>query len=305
MTQPFEIVMPFWGSFDYLREAVQSVQAQSDPDWRLLVFDDHYPDTEPGQWVQALADPRVRYERASANHGVGGAFRVSAQSMSAPFGIIMGCDDVLLPGFVERARLLTAAYRKASVIQPGVVVINDIGEPHLPWADRLKRAIMPRSPRPTVIAGEALATSLLAGNWAYFPSLIWNADALRRYPFDDMATIVPDLKLLLDIAADGGQLVIDDEPVFLYRRHRGSVSSEGAAQGWRFDEERKLFAAEHARFRAKGWNRAARAAALHWTSRLHALSVVPSALRAGALRGALGLIRHALGVLPRSSSSEA
>ena len=41
-------------------------------------------------------------------------------------------------------------------------------------ADRVKRHVYaPRGPGETVLYGEPLATSLLRGNWLYFPSLAW------------------------------------------------------------------------------------------------------------------------------------
>ncbi len=68
---------------------------------------------------------------------------------------------------------------------------------------------------------------------------------------------------------------------FQYRRHEASVSSVGAAQATRFVEERNYFMDVADRMRAQGWDRAARAAHNHVSSRLHALTMLPGALRGG------------------------
>jgi glycosyltransferase involved in cell wall biosynthesis len=302
--EPFDIVIPYWGSFDYLRGAVESVLAQTDPGWRLTVIDDAYPDRAPGEWVQSIDDPRIVYERNDKNLGVGGTFRLAAQRMSSSFGAIVGCDDLLMPEYVARVRYLTSLHRDVSVLQPGVRVIDEAGSVYRPLVDRMKRAIMPRAAPRKLLRGERLAASLLQGNWAYFPSLVWNADALHLYPFDAEATIVPDLQLLLDVVSGGGALLIDDQEVFLYRRHAHSVSSAGASQGWRFEEERAFFIRQRDRFHAQGWRRAARAAASHWTSRFHAATLVPAAMRTRDTGLVQSLLAHAFAPLPRRRKAD-
>lgn len=292
MPEPFHILLPFWGRFDHFRIAVESVLAQTDGDWRLTVIDDAYPDTAPGEWLVGLGDPRIEYRRNTENRGVGATFRLCGELMRGRFGSIMGCDDRLLPDYVAHVRELIAAHPLAAVIQPGVEVIDGNGAVAVPLVDRVKRAVMPRGASPRLVSGEPLAASLLQGNWAYFPSLVWNVNVLNRFPFDADATIVPDLQLLLDIVAAGEAMVIDDRRVFQYRRHRDSVSSAGAARGWRFEEERSFFNKQRSRFEILGWKRAARAARMHWTSRLHAATRVPRALVQVDRRSAGQLIRH-------------
>ena len=66
--------------------------------------------------------------------------------------------------------------------------------------------------------------------------------------------------------------MVDPTLAFLYRRHSGSDSSVKALDGRRFDEERALFTAEAQEFTRRGWDRAARAARRHLTSRTNALT---------------------------------
>src|SRR4051794_2428172 len=72
-----DIMMPFYGDPQLFRDAVASVMAQTDADWRLVVIDDVYPDTRPGEWLQSLGDPRIRYLRNETNLGVSGNFSKS------------------------------------------------------------------------------------------------------------------------------------------------------------------------------------------------------------------------------------
>jgi glycosyltransferase involved in cell wall biosynthesis len=290
-----DIMMPFYGRFDHLREAVQSVLAQNDPDWRLVVVDDVYPDPAPGEWVAAIDDPRVHYRRNAVNLGVGGNFRECVRLIDNERAVLMGCDDRMHPGYVARVGELAGRHPDVSIIQPGVDVIDAEGAVHRPLADRVKDLLRFRATGPRIYAGERLATSLLRGNWAYFPSVAWRSEELRRFGFREGFEVVQDLALMIDIIEAGGSMLVDDEVCFSYRRHGTSVSAVTGPDGAKFAEERALFDEAADRMRALGWNRAARAARRHLTSRLNALSELPSALRAHDPIGRRALLRHVFG----------
>ena len=96
--------------------------------------------------------------------------------------MFLGCDDLLLPDFVATVRAAHERFPDAAIIQPGVRVIDDEGRPTDTLADRVKRAIRPRAAEPTVFGGEPLVTSLLHGDWLYWPSLVFRTDAVRGPP---------------------------------------------------------------------------------------------------------------------------
>jgi len=93
----------------------------------------------------------------------------------------------------------------------------------------------------------------------------------------------------------GEQMVIDSTVCFHYRRHLGSVSSKMALDGDRFTEERRLFNGAAERMKARGWKRAERAARMHSASRLHALTLLPTAMKGGQTDVAKALAKHAFG----------
>ena len=287
-------MMPFYGSFDHFRVAVESVLAQSDPDWRLTIIDDVYPDLAPGEWAKAIDDDRVTYLRNDVNLRPSRNYNKAVGLAQSDFVVLMGCDDIMLPGYVARVHELIAAFPSASVIQPGVSVVDENGAPSLPLADRVKGWYRPAGRGARAYSGEMLATSLLRGNWAYFPSVLWRADDLRRFGFRPGFEVVQDLALMLDIVFEGGSLLLDDAVCFSYRRHAASVSAVTGTDGAKFAEERALFAEAAERSRAAGWPRAARAARAHLTSRLNALSELPAALRAHDPAGRRALLRHVL-----------
>jgi glycosyltransferase involved in cell wall biosynthesis len=289
-----DIMMPFYGDPGQFQDAVESVRAQTDGDWRLVVIDDVYPDTAPGAWVSGLGDPRIEYVRNEANLGVNGNFTKSLELVRAEHFVLMGCDDLMESGYIASMRAAIAAHPDAAYFQPGVTVIDDDGKRALPLADRVKTWYRPERSEPVVFGGQELAVSLLRGNWTYFPSICWRTDAVRRHGFTASFEVVLDLALQLDIVLDGGELVLLPEHTFRYRRHANSVSSYTAADGTRFDEERVFFLDVTERLRRKGWKHAARVASAHWSSRLNAVTKVPATLTRQDGAGLRALGRHIL-----------
>jgi glycosyltransferase involved in cell wall biosynthesis len=290
-----DILIPFYGRPDQFTMAIESVLAQSSPNWRLTVVDDRNPDLAPGQWVETMTDPRVTYLRNAENLGVSGNFRRCVDLMREEFAVIMGCDDVMLPDFVRRFEELTTQFPQAVMIQPGVRVINDMGVVSRPLPDRVKDLYRPAGTGPRLLSGEPLAMSLARGNWAYFPSLIWRVAVIQEVGFRDDLEVALDLALLLEISARGGNLLLDDRVVFEYRRHLGSVSSFTATDGSRFVEERSVLWDAADRFDSLGWRRASRVARRYFSSRLNALSVWPRAVRTATRRDRSILANHILG----------
>ncbi|MFC9559117.1 glycosyltransferase family 2 protein [Agromyces sp. NPDC056965] len=290
-----DIMMPFYGRPDHFRAAVTSVLAQTDPEWRLVVIDDHYPDEAPGRWLLSLDDPRIEYRRHSSNIGINANFQAALDGATSEWMVIFGCDDIMLSGYVGRVRELAAAFPSAAFLHPGTRVIDEEGRTSRPLVDRVKALYRPRFTGPTELRGQALAASLTRGNWMNFPAIAWRREDVQSVGFRPNYRVVQDLALAIDLVFLGGSLVVDDEVVFEYRRHSGSVSSWRATDGSRFVEEQRFFRTLAAEFRSRGWSKAERAARAHLSSRVNALTQIPAAAGSGTPGAARVLVRHALG----------
>lgn len=291
-----DLLVPAYGPASLLEDLVRSVRAQSDPRWRLVIVDDAYPDDDLRAWARGLDDERISYLRNPVNLGLSANFNRCLAEARGDLVTLVGSDDLLMPDYVGVVRAAHRRHPEAAMIQPGVAVVDDRGQPARSVVDLAKQYLYaPARGREALLSGETLAASLLRGNWLYFPSLCWRRDALVGVGFRDDLHTVLDLATELELVRAGHSLVVDPTVCFCYRRHGGSVSSWRARDGSRFDEEKVFFAAEARRMHERGWTRAARVARWHLSSRLNALSLVPGAMRAG--DGGVGgrtLLRHAL-----------
>lgn len=287
-----DILFPFYGDVAMMKEAVRSVLRQSNPDWRLIVVDDGYPDDSIPGWFDSLDDSRVTYMRNEENLGANGNYRKCLTFVENPLVQVMGADDVMLPNYVDWLVRAARRHPEANIFQPGVVVIDQHGVQSNTLVEKVKRHYMPSQDRRHLLKGEELAVSILRGDWLYFPSLAWRAETILGIGFRQGYDVVQDMALVCDVAMQGGGLLYDPTLAFMYRRHSGSDSSWRALEGTRFDEERRFFLQIASEMEALGWKRAARVARLHLSSRAHAGSLLVKALLAKNDKGIRNLSRH-------------
>lgn len=291
-----DIFIPFWGDPDYLRSTVNSVLAQTDGDWRLTVVDDAYPDESAGRWVQQIDDDRVHYLRKDVNEGITANYRTCVSLAREEVMVMVGCDDELMPTYVEEIRTAHERFPDAAIIQPGVEVIDENGTVVNTLVDAVKwNVVKPRGGGYQLLSGENLAANLLTGDWLYWPALAFRTEKIRAVDFREGFPIIQDLALVMDMAFRGDQLLVVPAVCFHYRRHSQSASSAKLVDGSRFAGERDYFSLAASQAKALGWRRAELAAKARLTSRAHALTLLPGALASRRSDAARSLARHAFG----------
>lgn len=289
-----EIFIPYWGDPQQLLDAVESVRAQTISDWRLTVIDDCYPDLSAGQRVQEIDDPRVIYVRNEINVGITENFRESVRQAREEYVTILGCDDLLQPNYLEVVARTCARVPDADVVQTGVTVVDQGGTPVRPLVDRVKQSLLAprRGEGIAVLTAESMATSLIRGDWLYWPSLAFKTETLKRIDFRDGFPVIQDLALLMDIAFDGGTLAYNPEVAFSYRRHDASASQRTLLDGTRFMGERDYYRLAVSLAESRGWDQTARTARMRLMSRLHAASVLPRMIVSGTWKGRRSAMAH-------------
>ncbi len=250
-----DILFPYYGDVAMMKQAVLSVVGQTNPDWRMIVVDDGYPDDSIPGWFESLKDERITYMRNEKNLGANGNYRKCLTFVENDLVTVMGADDVMLPNYVQWLVDSAAKHPEASIFQPGVVVIDENNYCRIPWWSRLRRSTVPRvrlfcrvrSWLPPCCA----ARGSTSRPWVGVKTLSWA-------PASVSLNVVQDMALILDITMRGGSLYYDPQVAFMYRRHGGSDSSWRALEGTRFDEERRYMNTIADEMTALGWTKAAR-----------------------------------------------
>lgn len=89
------VVIPAYNYGRYLRDAIDSVLAQTFGDFEVLVIDDGSTD-DTAALVRTYSDPRVRYIY-QANAGLSAARNTGIRESRAPFVALLDADDAWLP----------------------------------------------------------------------------------------------------------------------------------------------------------------------------------------------------------------
>ena len=286
----FDIALPFYGDVAFLKDSVASVIAQTDPNWHLLVVDDGYPDETLPAWFAGLNDSRISYLRNEKNLGANGNYQKCLSLVTSEFCVVMGADDILEPDFIEVVTKTISRYPEASIIHPGIKIVNEKNDEISSRSDSIKFKIRNSLKSNQILVGEDLATSLMKGNWMYFPAITWRTKIIQDIGFRPGFSVCQDLGLAIDVIMQGGKMVLINDEIFRYRRHMASDSSVKAINGERFTDERNFFKVMATDLKSLGWNRAARAARVHLTSRLHAASLIPACIRRG--KNPWSLVKH-------------
>ena len=286
----FDIALPFYGDVTFLKEAVASVIAQTNPNWHLLVVDDGYPDETLPAWFAGLADSRISYLRNVENLGANGNFQKCLSLVTSEFCVVMGADDILEPNFINVVANTILKYPEASIIHPGIKTVDENNNEISTRSEVVKLKIRSSLQTNQILFGEALATSLMKGNWMYFPAITWRTKIIQEIGFRPGFNVCQDLGLAMDLIMQGGKMIVIDDEIFRYRRHTASDSSVKAINGERFIDEKNFFKVMATDLESIGWSKAARAARVHLTSRLHAASLIPACISRG--KNPWSLVKH-------------
>lgn len=110
------IAIPTYNRKDYLKEAIESVLSQNCPGVELLISDNHSTDgTEEliNKVIKEHPGRLIRYNRFDENHGVSENWKYCIQNASGYYLLVLGDDDVLLPGSISA---LLSCFKKYNVV---------------------------------------------------------------------------------------------------------------------------------------------------------------------------------------------
>jgi GT2 family glycosyltransferase len=123
-----DVGIPTFGRPRYVREAVESVLAQSFSRWRLVIQEDGPGGGAIREAVEDyLSDPRVEYMATGSRVGPARNMTALLQSGSAPYVGLLHDDDLWSPEFLERRVRFLEAHPDSGMVFSGHVDIDGEG----------------------------------------------------------------------------------------------------------------------------------------------------------------------------------
>jgi glycosyltransferase involved in cell wall biosynthesis len=245
------VVIPVWNDKEWLGGAVESVLAQTFPDWELVIGDNASED-HLAEILRRYEDPRIRYTRWSRHVGASENHNRSMMLARYPWIQVLCADDRLRPTCLDRiasaitqtakagidvAMVLTACQRVDEQGQPADIIRQDSVR-YLPVRrqaisggvyDPPRWLMVNAMPglRPWMIGSVAIKSEILGESGGFRPEMGLSHDlelAMRVSAYGDVAYID---EPLLDYTVRAGSITMQ-----LERRHvrsGGPMVEEGLA----------------------------------------------------------------------------
>lgn len=105
---PFLLLMPSFNQGHFIREAVDSVLAQDDPDWELWIVDNSTDDTPTV--MSSFADPRIRFHHDPERMDPGACLNWMLERAEGRDFSYIHTDNRLYPGYVREMRRALAGH---------------------------------------------------------------------------------------------------------------------------------------------------------------------------------------------------
>jgi glycosyltransferase involved in cell wall biosynthesis len=115
--------VPVYNGARYLREALDSILAQTVDDWECIVVDDHSTDESPAI-LASYADPRLRVVRQPVNLNVANASNLALRLARGKYLARLDQDDIAEPTRLAEQAAFLEAHPEASVCSGAMLLFG-------------------------------------------------------------------------------------------------------------------------------------------------------------------------------------
>ncbi len=197
----------------YLKEAIDSVFAQTYEDWEIIFWEDKDSDDNSGEIARSY-DYKLRYFKADKKLPLYGARNQAIEKARGKYIAILDCDDSWLPTKLEKQILLFKKDEQVGLVYCDVYSFNEKGKE--------KRLFGSKKP----YRGNIFSELLLHG-FIYTPTVLIKKDVFgsSKALFDKRLKMSGDYDAYLRISHKW-KVDYVDEPLARYRVHTNNMTSK-------------------------------------------------------------------------------
>lgn len=208
----FSVVMPAYNTARFVGAAIDSVIAQTETDWELIVVDDGSADATAAV-VAGIEDGRIRLIK-QPNAGVSAARNTGMEAAGGRFVLFLDSDDRMRPDALQRLAAAHDERPDICVAYGDWVFVDEAGQ-------LIGPETKPRfTPRPS---GMILEPMLRNGFLVHAGSALIRADCLKRVGAWGPYRLGEDWDYMCRLAAHGDFRYVGAGPVLEYRLHGQST----------------------------------------------------------------------------------
>ena len=198
------VILPVYNGAAYLKEAIDSILAQTFTDFELLVINDGSTDGSESI-ITSYTDKRVQHLKNERNSGLVFSLNRGVKEAKGTYIARMDADDVALPERLEK-QLAYLQSNRADIVATRVKLIDATGNSLPDWdedRDHLTQAEIRRY--------------LRRNNCIAHPTVMGKTALFRSYPYRFKQHYSEDYDLWLRMAAEGVRIEKIAEPLLLHR----------------------------------------------------------------------------------------
>lgn len=196
--------MPFYGGFEFIEEAIKSLENQTYRNFELIVVDDCFPGIRASEVLHSCNFPWLKIVRHDANKGLASARNTGFENSQGELILPLDDDDLLEPQFLEKTVAALVHDTTAAGAYSQVAIFGEREETWIPNISMLN--IMSGIPGPSTIL-------------------------FRRHLFGEVGGFRPGLRspdsdFWIRVLSHGHRLVRIEEPLYRYRKRPMSLSQK-------------------------------------------------------------------------------
>jgi glycosyltransferase involved in cell wall biosynthesis len=205
------VIIPVYNREKYVGEAIDSILAQSFPDFEVLLVDDGSTDNSV-ELMRSYTDPRVRLVRNERNLGIPKTRNRGVQLARGDYIAILDSDDTASPDRLAKQVAFLDRHHDCVLVGSWAALMDEKGQ------------ALKRGKRRYVSPGE-VKSHLLFHCWLPHSSVMARAATLRAYGYREQYVVCSDFDLFVRLARKYklGHL---PEPLVRQRVHVGRITRE-------------------------------------------------------------------------------
>lgn len=238
MTAPaVTFVIPNYNGARYLRQTLESILAQRDASFRLVLADNQSTD-DSVRIAESYRDPRLSIATADRHMSMSENWNRALSLAATPFAVLAHADDIYEPDYLSAMLQLIEAHPDAFAAHCYVTNIDEHGSllRDLP-VERYKQQFWP--PGPTYCRSACQeAAWLRRGNYISAPSVMYRMACVEAIgAFEARFHFVTDWEYWLRGVFAGFRIAGTRQRLVRYRRHSGSLTKAAETNLTRYGEE--------------------------------------------------------------------
>jgi glycosyltransferase involved in cell wall biosynthesis len=206
------VVIPAYNAAPFIREALDSVFAQTYPHFQVIVVNDGSPDTSELEQVLLPYIHRVIYLKQE-NRGLAGARNTGLRATEGSLVALLDADDIWKPDYLEEQTRFLHEHPEYDLVYCNARFFGDSV-----YDGKEYMAVCPSE-------GEATAAAIISRRCHVFVSVTARRDAMLPLGFDESLRSCEDFDCWIRFTAAGHRIGYHRKVLVLYRKHNASLSA--------------------------------------------------------------------------------